>query len=50
MQTYITYSPNGDGCYLQIGEFNDLQLAIDATPIGGKVEILTEFGSSTIYP
>lgn len=48
--TYIAYASDGIGCYLWVGEFASLQDAIDATPLGGKVEVTTEQGFTTIYP
>lgn len=46
---FIVYQPDGQGCFIEVGSFSDRQLAIDNTPPGGHVEILTADGSITVY-
>ena len=48
MNTFIVYVPEGVGCFLEIGIFTDLELAIANTPDGGHVEQLVDGGSSSI--
>jgi hypothetical protein len=49
---FIAYIPNGEGCFLQVGAYPSLLLAITAlvaADTGSKVEQLIEGGSVTVY-
>lgn len=49
MNNYIVYSPNGEGCYLEIGTATDLQSAISLCAVRGKVEQTIEGGAVVVY-